>query len=159
MVFGQSTDIVSFNAARNEENIALQLQLAPENKLTTVVIERKISDNEFRPIVELGGNLDGNTERKGKDTDKKVKSKKAQYRLKLVSQAGEIKYTDVLSLSKDVINSSIPAPKNENTELDVSSNKKEMLAAATKKEVVGTKGFKVLLTIKLKEKEEENNFL
>ncbi|MES1220809.1 MAG: hypothetical protein ABUT20_35240 [Bacteroidota bacterium] len=96
VVFGQSPDLVSFNASKKEENIALQWMLAPSNKLSTIIIERKTTDSSFRSIAEFWVNFDGNTERNFKYTDKKVKSKTAQYRLKCIAADGKVQYSDIV---------------------------------------------------------------
>jgi hypothetical protein len=96
VVFGQSPNLVSFNASKKQENIALQWILTPSNNLSTIIIERKTTDSSFRSIAEFWINFDGNTERNFKYTDKKVKSKKAEYRLKCITADGKVQYSDVI---------------------------------------------------------------
>jgi len=160
VVFGQSTDVVSFNAARSDGNIALQWQLSPANKLTTVIVEKKTQDNEFSAIAEFWVNFDGNTETKFGFTDKKVKAKTTtHYRLKLISQSGDIKYTSELSLSKEATSGSISIPLKSEDEPSTASTKKEILASVKEQEVKKTDGFKVILKLKLKEKEDAEKLL
>jgi hypothetical protein len=97
VVFGQSSNIVFFNASRKSENIALQWVLAPSNNLSTVIIERKSIDTAFRSIAEFWVNFDGNTEHNFRYTDKKVKSKTVQYRLKCITTDGQIQYSNIVS--------------------------------------------------------------
>ena len=98
IVFGQkSPNLVLFNANRKADNISLQWQLAPSNNLSTVVIEKKNADNTFQPVAEFCVNFDGNTETNFKFTDKKVKKKQVQYRLKLVTEKGEVEYSELIS--------------------------------------------------------------
>jgi len=98
VVFAQkSPNLVSFDASRKAENISLQWLLAPSNNLSTVIIEKKLPDTSFREIAQFWVNFDGNTERNFHFTDKKVKTKKAQYRLKLVTDKGEVQYSDIVS--------------------------------------------------------------
>jgi hypothetical protein len=98
VVFAQKTpNLVSFDANRTAQNISLQWQLAPSNNLSAVIIEKKLPDNSFRAIAQFWVNFDGNTECKFHFVDKKVKAKKAQYRLKLENDNGEVQYSDVIS--------------------------------------------------------------
>lgn len=161
VVFGQSNnDVVSFNAARNDGNIALRWQLSAANKLTTVIVEKKTQDSEFSAIAEFWVNFDGNTETKFSFTDKKVKAKIAQYRLKLISQSGDVKYSDALSLNKGENNSGISTPvTGEGDEPGMISNKKGILASVKQNAGNNADGFKVILKLKLKEKEDAENLL
>jgi len=160
VVFGQSTDVISFNAARNDGNIALQWQLSSANKLTTVIVEKKTQDNEFSAIAEFWVNFDGNTETKFSFTDKKVKAKTTHYRLKLISQSGDIKYTNEISLGKGVIKGSLAVPATTNEEEPSSlSSKKGILVSAKKQEIKNPDGFKVILKLKLKEKDDAEKLL
>jgi hypothetical protein len=100
VVFGQkSPNLVSFDASPKAENISLQWLLSPSNNLSTVVIEKKLTDNSFHPIAEFWVNFEGNKECNFQFTDKQGKKKNAQYRLKLVSDKGEVQYSDVVSSS------------------------------------------------------------
>ena len=95
VVFGQSP-LVSFNASKKAENIALQWVLTPTNNLSTIIIERKTTDTAFQSIAEFWVNFDGNTERNFNYTDKKVKVEKAQYRLKCIAADGKVQYSDIV---------------------------------------------------------------
>jgi hypothetical protein len=97
VVFAQkSPNLVSFDANRKAENISLNWQLAPSNNLSTIIIEKKLSDNSYRAIAQFWINFDGNTERNFQFTDKKVKTKKAQYRLKLITDKGDVQYSELV---------------------------------------------------------------
>jgi hypothetical protein len=160
VVFGQSSDVISFNAARNEGHIALRWQLSAANKLTTVVVEKKSQDNEFSAIAEFWVNFDGNTETKFSFTDKKVKTKTAQYRLKLIGQSGDVKYSEALLLDKGEKSSGISTPSTgEGDEPGIVSNKKGILASAKQTANNNTDGFKAILKLKLKEMEDAEKLL
>lgn len=100
IVFGQkSTNLVSFNANRTADNVSLQWQLASSNHLSTVIIEKKIAADTFQPVAEFWVNFDGNTETNFRFTDKKITKKSMQYRLKLISDKGEVEYSELVSAS------------------------------------------------------------
>ena len=101
VVFGQSPNVVSFNANRKAESISLQWVLAPSNNLSTVIIERKNADTSFQSIAEFWVNFEGNTERNFRFNDKNVKNKAAQYRLKVITANGEVQYTDIISSANE----------------------------------------------------------
>jgi len=110
IVFGQkSPNLVSFDANRKAENISLQWLLTPSNNLSTVVIEKKLSDDSFQPIAEFWVNFEGNKECDFHFTDKRVKTKNAQYRLKLVTDKGEVQYSDIVSASAKSLKQNSPA--------------------------------------------------
>jgi len=95
VVFAQkSPNLVSFDANRKAENISLNWQLAPSNNLSTIIIEKKLPDNSYRAIAQFWVNFEGNTERNFQFTDKKVK--KAQYRLKLITDKGDVQYSELV---------------------------------------------------------------
>ena len=99
VVFGQTPtpSLVSFNASKKAENIALQWSLAPENNLSTIIIERKTTDSTFQAIAEFWINFDGNTETNFHYTDKQVKAKTAQYRLRCIAADGKVQISNVVS--------------------------------------------------------------
>ena len=100
IVFGQkSPNLVSFDASRKSENISLQWLLSPSNNLSAVVIEKKLTDNSFQPIAEFWVNFEGNKECSFHFIDKRAKRKDAQYRLKLVTDKGEVQYSEIVSSS------------------------------------------------------------
>lgn len=97
VVFGQkSPNLVSFDVNRQAENFSLQWRLSSTNNLSTVIIEKKMADDSFQPIAEYWVNFEGNKECKFKFTDKKVKEKRVQYRLKLITDKGEVEYSDIM---------------------------------------------------------------
>ena len=97
VVFGQTSSLVSFNVSKKAENIALQWSLAPANNLSTIIIERKTTDTTFQAIAEFWVNFDGNTERNFNYTDKKVKTKTPQYRLRCIAADGKVQVSKVVS--------------------------------------------------------------
>jgi hypothetical protein len=143
IVFGQkSPNLISFNANRKANNISLQWQLAAPNNLSTVIIEKKNTDNTFQPVAEFWVNFDGNTETNFKFTDKKVSKKQEQYRLKLISDKGEIEYSELVSASAMSSTKSV---------------RRNSFAAINKTQTPQTKDLKSLLYRQLHER--EVNFL
>ncbi|MBS1608148.1 MAG: hypothetical protein JSS70_05125 [Bacteroidetes bacterium] len=101
IVFGQkSPNLISFTASRQSETISLQWLLASSNNLSTVIIEKKLADSSFQQIAEFWVNFEGNKECNFRFSDKKVKAKNTQYRLKLVTDKGNIEYSDIVSSSE-----------------------------------------------------------
>lgn len=100
VVFAQkSPNLVSFDAVKKEQAVSLQWLLSPSNNLSTVVIEKKLSNNSFQPIAEFWVNFEGNKECNFRFIDKNIKLRKLQYRLKLVTDKGVIEYSEIVSSS------------------------------------------------------------
>jgi hypothetical protein len=150
IVFGQkSPNLVSFDANRKAENISLQWLLSPSNNLSTVVIEKKLTDNSFQPIAEFWVNFDGNKECNFQFTDKRAKKKEAQYRLRLVTDKGEVQYSEIVS-------SSVKSLKKETTQIAITVNEnrvagERVLPGSSKTQL--TENLKSLLILRLQERD------
>ena len=141
IVFGQkSPNLVLFNASRKADKVSLQWQLASSNNLSTVVIEKKNTDNTFKPVAEFWVNFDGNSETNFKFTDKGTNKKQEQYRLKLISNKGEVEYSELVSARTSI---KLPG--------------KNSFTAIIKTQTTQPKDLKSLLELQLQER--EVNFL
>jgi hypothetical protein len=156
VVFGQPASLVSFNASRKAENIALQWELTPSNNLSTVIIERKTTDTSFQSIAEFWVNFDGNTERNFSYTDKKVKSEKAQYRLKCIAADGKVQYSHIVLSAQSGRKKTTIKP----SAVRISTHKpdlKSLYADSSVSPVNNVEQLRYLLLVQLQEK--ENNLL
>jgi len=157
VVFGQTPSLVSFNASKKAENIALQWRLTPANNLSTIIIERKTTDSTFQAIAEFWVNFDGNTETNFNYTDKKVKAKSAQYRLRCIAADGKVQISQVVS-ARDI---SIAKPGTKPSAVKIKEHKaveNKLYASNTVSiPVIKSEQQKYLLLIQLQER--ENNLL
>jgi hypothetical protein len=150
VVFGQkSPNLVSFDVSYKAENISLQWLLSPSNNLSTVVIEKKLTDNSFQPIAEFWVNFDGNKECNFQFIDKKAKNKGTRYRLKLVTDKGEVQYSDIVS-------SSAKSLKKETGQIIITANEnrvaaESLLPGSSKTQL--TENLKSLLILRLQERD------
>jgi hypothetical protein len=144
IVFGQnSPNLVSFNANRKANNVSLQWQLAAANNVSTVVIEKKNAGNEFKSVAEFWVNFEGNNTTNFHFTDKAVNKSKGQYRLKLVSNKGDVEYSGLIS---------------EKATSSIKSSGKNSLTAVNKiQTATQTHDLRFLLRLHLQER--ESNFL
>ncbi|MCW3118302.1 MAG: hypothetical protein JWM28_2384 [Chitinophagaceae bacterium] len=156
VVFGQSSSLVSFNASKKAENIALQWILAPSNNLSTVIIERKTTDTTFQSIAVFWVNFDGNTERNFTYTDKKVKSKTARYRLKCITADGNVQYSSIVLAGDLASGKTMAKPSGPKVQSD-NQSEKSLFAGNTVTLSENVEHLKYLLLVQLQER--ENNLL
>ena len=114
--------------------------MASSNNLSTVVIEKKNTDNTFKPVAEFWVNFDGNSETNFKFTDKGTNKKQEQYRLKLINNKGEVEYSELVSARTSI---KLPG--------------KNSFTAIIKTQTTQPKDLKSLLELQLQER--EVNFL
>jgi len=157
VVFGQTPSLVSFNVSKKAENIALQWSLAPANNLSTIIIERKTTDTTFQAIAEFWVNFDGNTERNFNYTDKKVKTKTAEYRLRCIAADGKVQVSKVMSARDISVGKSVTKPSAVKIKDQKSSNRNLIANNTVTVPVVNIDQQKYLLLLQLQER--ENNLL
>ncbi|HVZ57164.1 MAG TPA: hypothetical protein VG870_10935 [Chitinophagaceae bacterium] len=106
---GQLTSLQFFNVRRREHQVELEWALTPQNKVSTVIIERKGQDGTFRPIAQVWVNFDGNQETHFRYRDKQASGKKLYYRLQLVPDSGSVEFSPVIRPDQPAANAGLPA--------------------------------------------------
>jgi hypothetical protein len=145
VVFAQkSPNLVSFDVSYKAENISLQWLLSPSNNLSSVIIEKKLSDSSFQAIAQFWVNFEGNTERSFHFIDKKTKTKKAEYRLKLVTDKGEVQYSDIVRSQTVSIQKGAQKSVRQNSFLTINNSRLNN---------INTDNLKSLLLLQLQERE------
>ena len=157
VVFGQSPSLVSFNASKKAENIALQWILTPSNNLSTIIIERKTTDTSFKSIAEFWINFDGNKECNFSYTDKKVKSKKAEYRLKCIAGDGKVQYSQVVLAADGTLSKTTTKPSAVKIKTRTTIEKSSLAGNNFILSAKNSEYLKCLLLLQLQER--ENNLL
>lgn len=105
-----------FKGIAVEKSVSLQWALEKENNLSTIVVEKRSSNDQFVPIAQFWINFDGD-----KTTDFHFKDKDANnltqyYRLKLTDNNGRSEYSNII-IVKDETGNELNTP-SLNTSLD-----------------------------------------
>lgn len=88
--------LLSFSGVAANQQTQLQWELSADNNVSSITLEKGVSPQSFSPVIEFWVNMEGNTQREFKYTDKQV-TDIAYYRLVIRHADGKVKYSNVLN--------------------------------------------------------------
>ncbi|MGZ8557957.1 MAG: hypothetical protein ACXWWC_06485 [Chitinophagaceae bacterium] len=95
-----ATNLQKFSAIVNGEKTNLQWTLTTGNNVSTVIIEKGNTADEFKACAEFWVNFDGNTETNFQYVDKKINEDARYYQLKILDANGKVQYSNIINVIK-----------------------------------------------------------
>ena len=92
--------LVSFEGKETEEKVRLNWTLAEGNKITSVLVEKSYTGDNYQYVADFWVNLDGNTITNFKYADARKGNKTVYYRLKITDDNGQVQYSKVIYFSE-----------------------------------------------------------
>jgi hypothetical protein len=93
-----------FKGAAVEKKVVLQWALDKENELSTIIVEKRSSNEQFVPIAQFWVNFDGDKSTDFHYKDKDGNNLTQYYRLKLIDNNGRSEYSNVIIVKNDIDN-------------------------------------------------------